>query len=102
MATHYSILAWRIPMDRGAWRAIVHGVAKSWTRLNKYSTAQDKTKHRRPTFQAFVNFLLCKYGIMGFVCFEFLKIIYLAALGFRYTTEDLLFSLQHVGSFSYI
>ena len=24
-----SILAWRIPMDRGAWRAIVHGVTKS-------------------------------------------------------------------------
>ena len=31
MATHSSILAWRISMDRGAWRAIVHGVAKSWT-----------------------------------------------------------------------
>ena len=31
MATHSSILAWRIPMDRGAWRAIVHGVAKSQT-----------------------------------------------------------------------
>ena len=31
MATHSSILAWRIPMDRGAWRAIVHGVAKSRT-----------------------------------------------------------------------
>ena len=31
MATHCSILAWRIPMDRGAWRATVHGVAKSWT-----------------------------------------------------------------------
>ena len=28
MATHSSILAWRIPMDRGAWRAIVHGVAE--------------------------------------------------------------------------
>ena len=26
MATHSSILAWRIPMDRGAWRAIVHKV----------------------------------------------------------------------------
>ena len=26
MATHSSILAWRIPMDRGAWRAVVHGV----------------------------------------------------------------------------
>ena len=29
MATHYSILAWRIPMDRGAWWATVHGAAKS-------------------------------------------------------------------------
>ena len=31
MATHSSILAWRIPMDRGAWQATVHGVAKSQT-----------------------------------------------------------------------
>ena len=31
MATHSSILAWRIPMDRGAWQATVHGVTKSWT-----------------------------------------------------------------------
>ena len=37
MATHSSILAWRIPMDRGAWWATVHGVTKSWTQL---STAQ--------------------------------------------------------------
>ena len=29
MATHSSILAWRIPMDRGAPWATVHGVAKS-------------------------------------------------------------------------
>ena len=34
MATHSSILAWRIPMDRGAWQATVHGVAKSQTRLS--------------------------------------------------------------------
>ena len=27
MATAFSILAWRIPMDRGAWQATVHGVA---------------------------------------------------------------------------
>ena len=26
MATHSSILAWRIPIDRRAWRATVHGV----------------------------------------------------------------------------
>ena len=31
MATYSSILAWRIPMDRGDWWAIVHGVAKSQT-----------------------------------------------------------------------
>ena len=28
MATHSSTLAWRIPMDRGAWRAIVYEVAE--------------------------------------------------------------------------
>ena len=31
MATHSGLLAWRIPMDRGAWRAAVHRVAKSRT-----------------------------------------------------------------------
>ena len=34
MATHCSIAAWRNPMDRGAWQATVHGVAKSQTRLS--------------------------------------------------------------------
>ena len=34
MATHSSIPSWRIPMDRGAWQATVHGVAKSQTRLS--------------------------------------------------------------------
>ena len=29
MATHSSILAWRIPLDRGAWRATIHRVAES-------------------------------------------------------------------------
>ena len=33
MATHSSILAWRIHMDRGTWWATVHRVAKSRTRL---------------------------------------------------------------------
>ena len=31
MTTHSSLLAWRISMDRGAWRATVHGVAKNQT-----------------------------------------------------------------------
>ena len=29
MASHSSILAWKILMDREVWRATVHGVAKS-------------------------------------------------------------------------
>ena len=34
MVTHSSILAWRIPMDRGAWQVIVRGVANSQTQLS--------------------------------------------------------------------
>ena len=37
-ATHSSILVWRIPMDRGAWKATVHGVIKNWTQLNSLTT----------------------------------------------------------------
>ena len=37
MATHPRTLAWRIPMDRGAWQATVHGVTQSWTRLKRLS-----------------------------------------------------------------
>ena len=29
MATHSSMLAWRISMDRGAWWATVHGVSET-------------------------------------------------------------------------
>ena len=34
MATHSSILAWRLPMDRGAWQTRGPGVTKSWTRMS--------------------------------------------------------------------
>ena len=43
MATHSSILAWRILMDRGAWRARVHGIAKSWTRLSTHTHTHTHT-----------------------------------------------------------
>ena len=34
MATHSSVLAWRIPMDKGACQATVHGGHRSQTRLS--------------------------------------------------------------------
>ena len=37
MAAHSSILAWKIPMDRGVWQATVHGIAQSQTRLNNWT-----------------------------------------------------------------
>ena len=38
MATPSGILAWRIPVDRGPWRATVRGVAKSQIRLSTHKT----------------------------------------------------------------
>ena len=37
MATHSSTLAWKNPMDWGAWWAAVHGVAKSRTQLSDFT-----------------------------------------------------------------
>ena len=37
MAPHSSTLAWKNPMDEGAWRATVHGVTKSQTRLSNFT-----------------------------------------------------------------
>ena len=34
MATHSSILTWKNPKDGGAWRATLHGVAKSRIQLS--------------------------------------------------------------------
>ena len=43
MATHSSILSWRIPMDKEAWQATVHRVAKRWTQLERLSTCVSGT-----------------------------------------------------------
>ena len=37
MAPHSSTLAWKNTLDRGAWWAAVHGVAKSWTQLSNFT-----------------------------------------------------------------
>ena len=42
MATYSSILAWRIPMNRGAWQVAVHWVTES-DMTEQLSTAQHST-----------------------------------------------------------
>jgi len=36
-APHSSTLAWKIPMDGGAWWAAIHGVVKSRTQLSDFT-----------------------------------------------------------------
>ena len=40
MTTHSNILFWRIPMDRGAWKSITHGVAKRLDMTEQLSIAK--------------------------------------------------------------
>ena len=46
-APHSSTLAWKNPMDRGAWWATVHGVAKNWTRLSDFTSLLQEDQWRR-------------------------------------------------------
>ena len=46
MATHSNVLAWKIPTDRGACWAVVHGVAESDT-MGRLSTAAHGFAQRR-------------------------------------------------------
>ena len=44
MVTHSNILAWRIPMDRGAWWATVRGVTESDTTEQLSTTQAQRAK----------------------------------------------------------
>ena len=52
MATHSSILDWRILMDKRAWQATVHGVAKSQT------PPSDEEQHTHSKFNIFIYSLV--------------------------------------------
>ena len=81
MATHSSILSWRIPTDRGAWQAIVHaGVGHNWaTKHTSYVLRLHKLKTLPDTVLRFYfdcqNSLLnlSVIGIRYFCCSLFLK-----------------------------
>ena len=57
MATHSSILTWRIPMDRGAWWAAVNRVTKSqiWLSDEAQHTARSRTRQGRPFLAILFN-----------------------------------------------
>ena len=51
MATHSSILAWKNPMNRGAWRTTVHGVTRVWRNL----ATKEETPRRLCGSKAMIN-----------------------------------------------
>ena len=59
MATHYSILAWRI-LDRGAWQATVRGVSK---KLDTTERLNNNCHGARPPVEA--GFAGCPRGYQG-------------------------------------
>ena len=56
MATHFSTLAWKISMGRGAWWAIVHGVAKE-----SDMTEQLNNKYIHTHTHTHTHVYICKY-----------------------------------------
>ena len=68
MATHSTTLAWKIPMDRGAWCATARWVTKSQTRLKqlslhalRFQEYQGHQSQRDPRG----NILTCTYNIQS-------------------------------------
>ena len=49
MAIHSSTIAWKNPMDRGAWQAAVYGVAKSRTRLSHFTSSMQRYNQHGPS-----------------------------------------------------
>ena len=47
MATHSSVLAWRIPGTEEPWWASVYGVAQSQTRLKRLSSSSSRIYARK-------------------------------------------------------
>ena len=57
VTTHFSFLAWWIPMDRGAWWVTVHRVTKSWTRLSNLT-------HTHPMIEHIYKRYWCNKGLL--------------------------------------
>ena len=68
MATHSTVLAWRIPGMGGAWWAAVYGVTQSWTRLKQLSSI---SVYLIPNFQFISSPIPSTFGnhkVVFYVC----------------------------------
>ena len=66
-ASHSSILAWRIPRERGAWWAAVHGAAKTRPRLSDWAQHSTSLSLRTPDISHWAVFSLL-LGPLPLVC----------------------------------
>ena len=63
MATHSSILGWRIPMDRGAWQNYSPGGCKELETTERLSTAQQYLCYAYIHTYNIYNILSCMYTL---------------------------------------
>ena len=68
MVTHSGVLAWRIPTDRSAWWAIVHGVTNSRTQLSD-SVQAPNPFHPLPYLG--IHMFVCDLSLDAFLFTEF-------------------------------
>ena len=90
MATHSSILAWRIPMDRGAWRDTVHGVSR---------VEHDLATIPPPPVWCAIHFLTEIWPISKFLSLDWkrLEVAYsIAILSFSLKLKELWFLAGHL------
>ena len=75
MTTHSSVLAWKNPIDRGAWRATVHGVTKSrhnWATFtfNLHLVVHELSVRELRRWWMMWTLRLFKRTIKGFLCIQ--------------------------------
>ena len=65
MAVYSSILAWRIPMDRGAWWVTAYSIKKSSTWLKQLSMQNSYNEALTPSLAVLGNGTMIKWGFPG-------------------------------------
>ena len=55
MATHFGILAWRVPWTEEPWGAAVHRVAKSWAQLKQLNMHNMKKEYKTSYFKKYCS-----------------------------------------------